>query len=97
MKKSDTSDYNCIPFSASQPLLISSLSGNVAFVNQTRWQWRILNSKPRTACQYPHFAQTEDIWLKSALEEKRGVLLITGSNMASGPLRYLKNNQPNCP
>ena len=36
--------------------------------------------KPRISCQYPHFAQTEDIWLKSALEEKRGVLLITGRN-----------------
>jgi len=25
-----------------------------------------------------NFAKTEDIWLKSALEEKRGVLLISG-------------------
>jgi hypothetical protein len=31
-----------------------------------------------TACQYLHFAQTEDIQLKSALEGKIGVLLITG-------------------
>lgn len=49
-EKSDTSDYNCIPFSASQPLLVSSLPGNVAFVNQTRWQWRILNSKVWISC-----------------------------------------------
>ena len=33
--------------------------------------------KPRISCQYPHFAQTEDIGLKSALEEKTSVLLIT--------------------
>jgi hypothetical protein len=37
-EKSERSDYNCIPFSASQPLIVSSLSGNAAFVNQTGWQ-----------------------------------------------------------
>jgi len=38
--------------------------------------------KPRVSCQYPHFAQTEDIWLKSTLEEKRGVLLITRKELS---------------
>jgi hypothetical protein len=40
--------------------------------------------KPRISCQYPHFAQTEDIGLKSALEEKRNVLLITGRKQSWG-------------
>jgi hypothetical protein len=31
--------------------------------------------KVRISCQYLHFAQTEDIWLKSELEGKRGVSL----------------------
>jgi len=34
--------------------------------------------KLKISCQYVHFAQTEDIWLKSAFEWKRGVLLSTG-------------------
>jgi hypothetical protein len=39
---------------------------------------RISIQKLNISCQYPHFAQTEDIWLKSALEEKSSVLLATG-------------------
>jgi hypothetical protein len=31
----------------------------------------------QVSCEYLHFAQTEDIWLKSALEGETGVLLIT--------------------
>jgi hypothetical protein len=31
----------------------------------------------RISCKYLFFTQTEDIWLKSALEGKRGILLIT--------------------
>ena len=31
--------------------------------------------KMNIACQYLHFLQTKDIWLKSASEAKRGVLL----------------------
>ena len=34
--------------------------------------------KPSLACQYLYFAQTEDIWLKSAMEGKSGVSLSTG-------------------
>ncbi len=33
--------------------------------------------------QYLHFAQTEDIWLKSALEGKSGVSLVTGKSLLS--------------
>jgi hypothetical protein len=33
-------------------------------------------SKPRVSCQYLHFAQTEDIQFKSALEGKMDALLI---------------------
>ena len=35
----------------------------------------------RVSCQYLHFAQTQDIWSKSAWEGKRGVLWITGSHL----------------
>jgi hypothetical protein len=31
--------------------------------------------KVRISCHFLHFDQTEDIWLKSALEGKRGVSL----------------------
>jgi hypothetical protein len=34
------------------------------------------NTGSKISCQYLHFAQTEDIWLKSALEGGGGVLLI---------------------
>jgi len=33
----------------------------------------------RISCHFLHFDQTEDIWLKSALEGKMRGLLITGS------------------
>jgi hypothetical protein len=36
------------------------------------------HTKLNISCQYLHFAQTEDIWLKSALEGKRGVSLTSG-------------------
>jgi hypothetical protein len=32
----------------------------------------------RVSCHFLHFAKTEDIWLKSALEGGRGVLLTSG-------------------
>jgi hypothetical protein len=38
----------------------------------------ILNLKLRIACQFLHFAKTEDIWLKSALKVERSVLLTSG-------------------
>jgi hypothetical protein len=38
--------------------------------------------KTGISCQYLHFAQTEDIWLKSALKGKRGVSLITRKSFA---------------
>jgi hypothetical protein len=44
--------------------------------------------KPPISCQYLPFAQTEDIWLKSALEGKRGFLLITGRNNCDGADDY---------
>jgi len=40
--------------------------------------WCFCHLKSQIACQYLHFAKTEDIWLKSALEGKSGVSLITG-------------------
>jgi len=41
-----------------------------------------LNFKLRISCQDVLFAQTEDIWLKSALEGERAFLLITGRKWA---------------
>jgi hypothetical protein len=40
--------------------------------------------KMNISCQYPHFAQTEDIWLKSTSEGKSGVSRITESTLAGG-------------
>jgi len=48
------------------------------------------------ACQYLHFAQTEDIQLKSALEGKMDALLITGSNSHSRITHLKWNHTPNC-
>jgi hypothetical protein len=50
--------------------------------------------KPRISCQYLHFAQTEDIWLKSALEGKRGVLLITGRKWYLSRVEYEDDLRP---
>ena len=36
--------------------------------------------KLNIACQFLHFAKTEDIWLKSALKVERGVLLTSPEN-----------------
>jgi hypothetical protein len=41
--------------------------------------------------QYLHFAQTEDIWLKSALKGKRDFLLITGSTSRFSKVPPIKN------
>jgi hypothetical protein len=41
-----------------------------------------LKSKQWISCQYLYLAQIEDIWLKSALERKRGCLLTSGSYIA---------------
>ena len=35
------------------------------------------SSKARVSCHFLHFDQTEDIWLKSALERRSGISLIT--------------------
>ncbi len=41
------------------------------------------------ACQYLHFAQTEDIWLKSASEGKSGVSLSTESYLRELPSQFV--------
>lgn len=37
------------------------------------------NFDVQVSCQYLHFSKSEDIWLKSASERERGILLITES------------------
>jgi len=41
---------------------------------------RDFESSTVDSCQYLRFGQTEDIWLKLALEGKKGSLLITARN-----------------
>jgi len=48
----------------------------------------IKNAKLQISCDFMHFAKTEDIWLKSALDGKSGVLLITEESAGS------KKNSP---
>jgi hypothetical protein len=50
---------------------------------KTHILWVASIQKLNISCQYLNFAQTEDIWLKSALEGKRGLLLITGRKLVS--------------
>jgi len=38
----------------------------------------------RISCQYLYFAQTEDIWLKSAMEGKSGVSLSSRKEVCIG-------------
>jgi hypothetical protein len=46
------------------------------------YQAMTANARSKISCHFLHFAKTEDIWLKSALEGERGVLLTTGRKVA---------------
>ena len=53
----------------------------VSQVNTVGTRDLLINKKPRVSCQDLHIAQTEDIQLKSTLEEKYDVSLTTGSTV----------------